>query len=333
MKIIDQTPLLDANGQLSLVNRIQGMLKYGFSWPANLQAQEKVIVQLNKAIEKNHTLFRNQQLGASEIIVPLILIGSSGIFVLEATPLKGFYRARGEEWGTVSNGRFQPASINILSRTARLAKILQVFFERQGFKLTAPVEPALLAIDPGMHIESVRPAVRVVMCDAIERFAASLLASRPIYNPTEVGELIERLQRPRSSRQEDHAPSVSPSLKEKEEASFSEAEPSRMQAILNSPRSDALIEKGGAQAIQQDSSEMDFALEEEPSPTVLVRNPYTPEEETSPRPSKAAAPKPRRIFGMLGWQFAALLGVFLCWCAALILVSVAWLIPTIQAQP
>jgi hypothetical protein len=302
MKIIDQTPLLDANGQLSLVNRIQGMLKYGFSWPANLQAQEKVIVQLNKAIEKNHTLFRNQQLGASEIIVPLILIGSSGIFVLEATPLKGFYRARGEEWGTVSNGRFQPAGINILSRTARLAKILQVFFERQGFKLTAPVEPALLAIDPGMHIESVRPAVRVVMCDAIERFAASLLASRPIYNPTEVGELIERLQRPRSSRQEDHAPSVSPSLKEKEEASFSEAEPSRMQAILNSP-------------------------------TVLVRNPYTPEEETSPRPSKAAAPKPRRIFGMLGWQFAALLGVFLCWCAALILVSVAWLIPTIQAQP
>ena len=331
MKIIDQTPLLDANGQLSLVNRIQGMLKYGFSWPANLQAQEKVIAQMNKVIEKNHTLFRNQQLGASEIVVPLILIGSSGIFVLEATPLKGFYRARGEDWGTVANGRFQPASINVLSRTARLAKILQVFFERQGLKLSAPVEPVLLAADPGMHIESVRPAVRVVMSDAIDRFAASLLTSRPIYNPNEVSELVERLQRPRSTRQEDQAPSVDDALAVRDETPFLEAEPSRMQAILNSPKSDALIEKGGAQAFQQDTSEMDFALEEEPSPTVLVRNPYKSEEE-SPQTPKAAVPKPKRIFGMLVWQLAFLALGFLCWCAV-VAVGVFWLIPTIQAQP
>ncbi|MBI5932292.1 MAG: hypothetical protein HY867_01190 [Chloroflexi bacterium] len=330
MKIIDQTPLLDANGKLSLVNRIQGMLKYGFSWPANLEAQEKVIAQLNKGIEKNHTLFRNQRLGASEIVVPLILIGSSGIFALEATPLKGFYRARGDEWGTVSNGKFQPASINILSRTARLAKILQVFFERQGLKLS--VEPVLLAADPGMHIESVRPAVRVVMSDAIDRFAASLVAGRPVYNPTEISELVERLQRPRSSRQEDQAPSVDDALAVRDERPFMESEPSRMQSILNSPRSDALIEKGGAQTFQQEPSELDFALEEETSPTVLVRNPYTPEEEETPQP-KAAAPKPRRFFGMLSWQVAVLVFVFICWCAALAAVSVFWLIPTIQAQP
>ncbi len=332
MKIIDQTPLLDANGKLSLVNRIQGMLKYGFSWPANLEAQEKVIAQLNKGIEKNHTLFRNQQLGASEIVVPLILIGTSGIFALEATPLKGFYRARGEEWGTVSNGKFQPASINILSRTARLAKILQVFFERQGLKLPAPVEPVLLAADPGMHIESVRPAVRVVMSDAIDRFAASLVAGRPVYNPTEISEFVERLQRPRSSRQEDQAPSVDDALKIRDERPFMESEPSRMQSILNSPRSDALIEKGGAQTFQQEPSELDFALEEEPSPTVLVRNPYMPEEEETPQP-KAAALKAKRIFGMLRWQIGVLVLVFICWCAALAAVGVFWLIPTIQAQP
>lgn len=331
MKIIDQTPLLDANGKLSLVNRIQGMLKYGFSWPANLEAQEKVIAQMNKGIEKNHTLFRNQQLGASDIVVPLILIGSSGIFVLEATPLKGFYRARGEEWGTVSGGKFQPASINIISRTARLAKILQVFFERQGLKLAKAVEPVLLAADPGMHIESSRPAVRVVMSDAIELFAASLLAGKPVYNLNEISEFVERLQRPRSSRQEDQAPSVDDALKVRDERPFMEAEPSRLQSILNSPRSDALIEKSGAQAFQQEPSDLDFALEEEPSPTVLVRNPYTPEEETPPTP-KEAAPKPKRIFGMLRWQAAALVAIFLCWCAV-VAVGVFWLLPTIQAQP
>ncbi len=299
MKTIDQTPFLDANGQLSLVNRIQGMLKYGFSWPSNLEAQAKVIAQLNKVIEKGHTLFRNQQLGASEIIVPLVLIGASGIYVMEATPLKGLYQARGDEWGALSDGRFQPASINILSRTARLAKILQVFFERQGMKLAAAVEPVLLAADPGLHIESIRPAVRPVMSDAIDRFAASLLTARPIYNAQEVGEFVERLEHPRSARQAEQPPEPQKDVFAlKDETPFEDAEPSRMQAILNSPHSDALIETGSSEA----ASELDFALEEEPSPTVLVSNPYEPGEKAPPAP----APRQRRIFGMTILQIAVL---------------------------
>jgi hypothetical protein len=295
MKIIDQTPLLDANGRLSLINSIQGMLKYGFSWPANLEAQEKVIAQMNKVIEKGHTLFRNQQLGASEIIIPLIIIGTSGIYAMEATSLKGLYQARGEEWGTITNGRFQPASINILSRTARLARILQIFFERQGLKLSVPVEPVLLAAYPGLHIESVRPVVRPVMSDAIDRFAAGLLTARPVYNTQEVSEFVERLQNPRSSRQAEPPPEPKDdAFAVKDETPFADMEPSRLQAILNSPKSDALIESG--------PSDVDFALEDEPSPTVLVSNPYAPGEETPP-----PSPSPKRsIFGMTFRQFALL---------------------------
>jgi hypothetical protein len=298
MKIIDQTPLLDANGQLSLVNRVQGMLKYGFSWPANLEAQEKIIAQLNKVIEKGFTLFRNQQLGASEIVVPLMLIGFSGIYVMDVTPLKGLYQARGEEWGTITNGRFQPAGINILSRTARLAKILQVFFERQGTKLSAPVEPILLAADPGLHIESIRPVVRPVMSDAIDRFATGLLNARPIYNAQEVGEFVERIQNPRSSRPVEQPPEPQEdAFTMKDETPFVDMEPSRMQAILNSPQSDALIETG--------TSDVDFALEDEPSPTVRVSNPYEPGE-TAPSPEK---PVKRKTLGMTVPQFALLAGM------------------------
>lgn len=264
MKIIDQTPLLDANGRLSLVNRIQGMLTYGFSWPANLESQDKVIAQLNKAIEKGHTLIRNQKLGASEIMVPLILVGPSGIYVIEATSLKGLYRVRGEELGTIASGRFQPASVNVVSRTMRLAKALQMFLERQGLKLTAPVEPVLVAADPGLHIESVRPAVRVVLSDAIGHFAASMVTARPIYNLQDVNDFVERIQNPRSARQAEKPPKpMEDAFTFKEEASS--ADKSRMQSILHSPQSDRLIETG--------QSDIDFAFEEEPSPTVLVSNP------------------------------------------------------------
>lgn len=309
MKIIDQTPLLDANGQLNLINRIQGMLKYGLSWPDNLDAQSKVIGKLNRAIEKGYTLFRNQKLGASEIIIPLILIGSSGIYVMEATPLKGFYRARGDEWGMVVNERFQPANINILSRTARMAKVLQIFFERQGTNLVAPIEPVLLAVDPGMHIDSVRPAVRVVMSDAIDRFADSLLAGRVVYNAQTVNEFVERILNPRSTRQQSQPQSELQEAPEmKNETPFPNVETSRMKAILNSPQTDALIDSG--------QSEVSFALEDEPSatiqPTVRVSNPYEPGEGEF---HQSAAPAKKRILGMYPWQIGVLIGIFLCWCA------------------
>lgn len=298
MKIIDQTPLLDAKGQLSLLNRVQGMLKYGFSWPANLEAQQTVIAQLNKVIEKGFTLFRNQKLGASEIIVPLILVGPSGIYAMEATPLKGLYRARGEEWGTIANEKFQPASINVLSRTARLAKILQVFLERQGLKLSTPVEPILLAADPGLHIDSVRPAVRPVMSDAIGHFAAGLLSARPVYNAQEVTEFVERIQNPRSAKQAEQPSGPQDDVFSlKNESPSPAAQPSRMQTILTSPQSDTLIDTG--------QSDVDFALEDEPSPTVLVSNPYAPGEKAS----SPAKPAKRNIFGMSIPQIALLAGM------------------------
>lgn len=282
MKIIDQTPLLDANGKLSLFNRIRGMVEYGFTWPATLDAQNKVIPQLNRVIEKGYTLFRNQRLGASEIVTPLILLGPSGIYVLEVTSLKGLYRARGEELGTISGGRFQPISVNIITRTMRLAKALQVHFQRLGIKLSAPVEPVLLAADPGLHIESVRPAVRIVLSDAIDIFASSVLNGRPIYNAQQVGEFVERIQNP-------HPAQPTPNQQEdpfamKDLPPSPAADRSRMQSILNSPQSDALIETG--------RSDVDFALEDEPSPTVLVNNP-------APDGGRAsAAPAQKRILGM-----------------------------------
>lgn len=292
MKIIDQTPLLDANGQLNLINRVQGMLKYGLSWPANLEAQKTVIAQMNKVIEKGYTLFRNQELGASQIIVPLIVIGNSGIYAMDATPLKGMYQARGDQWGTIANGQFVPAPINILSRTARLAKILQLYFERQGMKLAAPVEPVLLAANPGLHIESMRPAVRPVMSDAVDRFATSMLTARPIYSTAEVSEFVERLLHPRSSQQ---AQPVSTPEEEafafRDETPFEETEPSRLQAILNSPKSDALIESGP-------SDDVSFALEDESSPTVMVSNPYPPGKTAPPRAESSPRAGKRRFLGM-----------------------------------
>ena len=318
MKILDHTPFQDASGQISLFNRIQGTLKYGLSWYPTLEAQKTVVAILNKALERGYTLIRNKELGASGIVAPLVLIGTAGIYLIDVTPLKGFYQARGTEWGTLTNGRFQPDSINIISRAERLAHVLTLFYERQGTKLPVMVEPVLMASDPGLHIESVRPAVRIVQSDAIERFAVNLLTARVSMNAQAVNDLVDRLVTPRSGKQADAASAVEENdpFAVQDETPFQQMEPSRLQTILNAPKSDVLIDTS-------QNSDISFAFEEvrASEPTVLVSNP-------PPGGTRKAAPK--RILGMTPLQIGFL--VFIAFAELCVLLGGAWFIFS-QSRP
>jgi len=74
---------------------------------------------------------------------------------------------------------------------------VQVFLNRQGLHIPSVVEPVLIAANPGVHIESLRPIVRVVLSDAVKQFAASLLQTRPILRPEVVHEVVDHLINPR----------------------------------------------------------------------------------------------------------------------------------------
>ena len=180
MIIIDKTPYRSPNGQPSPIGQIQGMLKYGMSWQARLKAQDLVIAILEKQLDSNFALLRNVILPNTEILLPLVLVGPPGVFLLNVAHERGVYQARDDEWGTMIGDRFVPARINQITRTATLGRVLQTYLDRQGFKGAVVVEPILMASDPGMQIESMRPTVRVVMSDALERFAASTSHARPM---------------------------------------------------------------------------------------------------------------------------------------------------------
>lgn len=181
MKIIDKTPLHDEKGQLSVIGRIQGTLKYGLSWTAELEAQKAVVAQFGRIFDKGYVLIRNFTLPNSEIVIPIILLGPGGVYVVHITTVKGFFEAKGDQWNTVTNGAAQPAAINLMSRVSRLARAVQVYLERINVDMKTPVEPILIAVDPGAHIESMRPVVRVVQSDAIKQFATSVLQARPVW--------------------------------------------------------------------------------------------------------------------------------------------------------
>ncbi len=197
MKIIDQTPLVNEKGQISLLDKIKATLKFGSSWLSEIQGQKVVMETLGRTLDQGYTLLRNIPLSADGPSIPMILVGPTGIYMLYTTPLTGMYRAKGDSWGTISGNAFKSAQPNLLVRTVRMARAVQVFIQKQGISSLLNVEGVLLAADPGLHIASVRPIVRVVMRDALERFAISITQARVLLSSDVSRDFVDRLVNPR----------------------------------------------------------------------------------------------------------------------------------------
>ena len=301
MKLIDKTPLQNDKGEISLVERIQGTLKYGFSWYAEMETQKRIIAQLDRALEKGFVLIRNFTLPGIEIIEPIILIGPPGVYIIYVTPLSGFYEAKGDQWGTTNNGRFTPSPINLMTRVAQLAKVLDRYLAKLGVTLTGPVEPILMASSPAMHIDSMRPAVRVVMSDAIKQFAASLQQSRPVLAIEMVHDLANRIVEPNSGSTPQPALQI-PAARPQQAPDNVSVQPalSRAQAIF----------RASEKATPLDPNELGFALEEAPA---KVYQPQQTGTSSAPRLPSARQNKQQRALGMTVPQLAILIAIFLCW--------------------
>jgi len=197
MKIIDKTPLLDEKGNLAFMQRVQGMLQFGFNWPRELEAQSTIIKFFEKELGKNYNLIRNIALGASGITIPMVLIGSTGIYVIEVSHLRGRYEAKGEEWNVEAGDGYKPAPVNLIRQTMRMARALDAFITRQGVRIPVEIEPVIIAADPGLHIESSRPAIRVMMVDGIRAFVSGLSAGSPALNSMQINDFTDRILTPR----------------------------------------------------------------------------------------------------------------------------------------
>jgi hypothetical protein len=291
MKIIDKTPLVNDKGELGPAQRFQGMLKYGFNWPTELQAQKAIVTFFDRQLEKGYTLIRNMTLGASGITVPMILMGPAGIFVIHVTYLRGRYEARGNAWNEESGTGFKPASPNLIQDTVRMASAVKAWIERQGVKLPVPIEPVLIAANPGLHVESVKPAVRVLMIDGIKSFVTNLSTVGRVLSAEAVHEFTERLINPRPVRKGTQVPAAmsQPAWEEEKTQPPPGQQASRARAIFDASE----------EAKPFDPSDFDFAMmDEDAAPDSLPPAPADTNAEALP----ARATGRRRVLGMTPGQ-------------------------------
>ena len=305
MRIIDKTPLVEEDSSLSFINRIKGTVQYGFSWYPNLQAQQKAISILDKKLNKKFTLIRNQTLGKSKITIPFILIGPPGVQVIFVTHLDGSYQAKNDTWGTLANGVFKAANINLLKRTAQFSKAMQVYLERQNFELPNGVEPILLSVNPALHVASVRPIVRIVMSDAADRFASSLAQEPPRMSVEVVHQMADAIISPRKPKSQEASPVSQPEVEP--EVTFQESEPEQ------SFSPGAMIEDIG------------FAFEDEEPAQAPPPAPKPQTRKTTRPPAKKAT---SGYFGMTQKQFTiigVMAAILVCFLVAFIMGTLWWI--------
>jgi nuclease-like protein len=288
MKIIDKTPLLDEKGELGMVQRVQGMLKYGLNWSNELQAQKAIITFFDRQLEKGYTLIRNMTLGASGIVVPIILLGPTGIYVIDVTFLRGRYEARGNAWNEEAGDGYKPAEVNLIQRTLRMANAVKKFIERQGVKLPVSIEPVLISGNPGMHIESAKPAIRVLMIDGIKSFVTGLSTAPIVLRPEAVHEFTERIVNPRPAKKEGIA--GIPAISEE-----------KTQPPQNVSRARAIFEAAD-EAKPFNPADFDFAMVDEEAATEAMTPSGQESEPGTGLPD--AVPQTQRVLGMTRPQLA-----------------------------
>lgn len=179
-------------GNLPITDRIRAMLKHGMSWTADMKSQDTVARYLLRTLDNSYTLLRNVNLPDPDVTVPLILVGPPGLTVIYPSPARGIFRTQGNSWSLMNqrSGSFQASKPNLVMRTALVAQAVQTFLRENGFDDMA-LDGVLAFTNPGTHVDAVRPIVRIVLIDGLERFATQLAGSPPTVDQQRRFRLIE----------------------------------------------------------------------------------------------------------------------------------------------
>jgi len=191
MKVIDRSEL-KTTGQLpGVLTRAMKTLSSTLL-DKDSAAQDVVINALDKMLDNHFVMLRNITLEGPDIPIPLILIGPPGIRVIYASSLKGVFRAKENTWEELDDRskRFRIARPNLLERTSLLSRAVDTYLASNGVHVPAS-EPVLFFSNPGVHVDSTRPNVRIVLTDALDRYIASYAQSVAFMEQEQVHEIAK----------------------------------------------------------------------------------------------------------------------------------------------
>lgn len=189
--------------------RFSGMLKQldgllgGGEETKEAEGREFILQRLGNILNDNFTILTNYPLPNTAIEIPMILVGPPGVKVIFPSALHGIFRAEGDAWYELNERKrkYIAAKTNIVRETLIMAKGLHKFLLDCGVALEE-IEPILLFSDPGSHVDTANSAVRIILRDAINNFAAGLITTSQVIKSEDVISVAALITNPVMAKQQ-----------------------------------------------------------------------------------------------------------------------------------
>ncbi len=197
MKVIDNSEFRDSEGKIGIQNRLQGSLRFGLGWYGTMLAQQVVAQRLNRSLGSEFVVLRNIRIPGVADPLPMVLIGPQGVWLIQPSTLTGIFRAQESQWLRyhARGQQFSPIQPNLQANAIGMSQTLLHFIQAQGYGLPE-VLPVLIFSNARAHIDTINPTARIVMADAVDHFASSILQLQPIMDSEDIGLLVKALTEP-----------------------------------------------------------------------------------------------------------------------------------------
>ncbi|MCJ7512238.1 MAG: hypothetical protein MUO23_04640 [Anaerolineales bacterium] len=233
MKVIDKSEFRDPDGKIGIQNRLQGTFRFGLGWFGMMQAQTQLTQRLGRTLGSEFVVLRNTRIPGVPDPVPMTLIGPQGVWLIHPSTVTGIFRAQESEWlrYNARSQQFTRLKPNLQATVIGMSQTLLHFIQAQGYGLPE-VQPVLAFSNPRAHVDTVNPTARVVVADAVDHFANSILQQQPIMDGEDIGLLVKALTDPPRPSEAVAPPQVSaavdlPPAKAWEQSSGTALQPTR----------------------------------------------------------------------------------------------------------
>lgn len=202
MKHVDVTKLFagqdESGDQKNFLDRVQGGLaQLGISLENEENAAETVMRRFGRLLDNRYTMLEHVVVPGDSRRIPLVLVGPPGVVVINPRSDAGVFRAREATWVEMNkrSQKYEEGRENLLEQTDSYARMMVDYLRENGAPVTE-VQPLLVLTNPGAHVESSRPIVRILPIDALDRYISTLVQGQVVLSVDAVQALVEKLSTP-----------------------------------------------------------------------------------------------------------------------------------------
>ena len=192
MRTINYQEQEEQGSQAGIISRV--LERMGLSSKPQIQPHQLIISAFRKVLDHRFVMLCDVRLEGLDVVIPLILVGPMGMWVIYPSEAKGIYRAREKAWESFDSRvkDYRAARPNLVLHITLLAKEVEKFLSGKDI-IPPTIESVLFFSNPGLHVDSTRPAARIVMADALERFAASIVQGQASLDSSTVQRIVNVL--------------------------------------------------------------------------------------------------------------------------------------------